>query len=180
MSILSKLSRQENFTESEKNIVRYLLEHKDEMSNLTISKVTQDTFTSNASIMRLCKKLEVRGYRELRLQIIKESERQRQEGKPVDMDFPLGEGDSIDDITGAISDLIGETLQTMKGLSLAPALGRIAAWMREAPHVYYYAAGDTLLTVQGFANRLMKLGIRAMDADEHKEINASVPPRSET
>ena len=167
MSILSKLSRQENFTESEKNIVRYLLEHKDEMSNLTISKVTQDTFTSNASIMRLCKKLEVRGYRELRLQIIKESERQRQEGKPVDMDFPLGEGDSIDDITGAISDLMGETLQTMKGLSLAPALGRIAAWMREAPHVYYYAAGDALLTVQGFANRLMKLGIRAMDADEH-------------
>lgn len=146
MSIYEQLENKENFTEVEGIILDYLLQHRDEMAGVTITKVAGDTFSSNASVIRLCRKLGFDGFRELRLQIIKESERRRKTSKAVNMDYPIDEKDSLDDITGRISDLMVETLGVMKEQQLSNELRQAAALIKTAVHVYY-GAGDVLLWV---------------------------------
>lgn len=172
MSIFAKLKEKSLFTETEQNIAMYLLQHKELIPDLTISDITQATYTSNASIMRLCKRLGLQGFRDLRNQIIKETERHRSYTLSVNMNYPFLKSDSADVITGAVSDLMIETLQDMKTLQLTGMLLQFSGWLNDAHSVYYYAEGDTLLTVRGFANRLIKLGIQAFKADENKEMSA--------
>ena len=71
MSVFTKLTDGIGFTDAEKKIADYLLTNQAAIESLTISRLTQATYTSNASIMRLCKKLGVQGFRELRHQMIK-------------------------------------------------------------------------------------------------------------
>ena len=174
MSVFTKLKEGIGFTDAEKKIADYLLANQAAIESLTISRLTQATYTSNASVMRLCKKLGVQGFRELRHQMIKESERKRKTAKPVSVNYPFLPTDGAQRITGAIADLMLETIQSMKELPLEGELTRLAKWISEARHLYYFSTGDTLLTLKGFINRLIKLGIQAIQADENKEMPARI------
>ena len=50
---------------AEKDLVRYLLEKPEEASKLSIHVLAERTYTSAATIIRLCKKLGFRGYKEI-------------------------------------------------------------------------------------------------------------------
>lgn len=73
-----------------------------------------------------------------------------------------------------MSDLLTETAELMKSLPLNSELKRATDMIGNAKNLYYEASGDTLLTVKTFANRLMKLSIHAIYADENRELEARI------
>lgn len=79
MSIIDKLETTHQFTLLEKEIVNYILDNKDQVVHLKISDLANATDTSNATIVRLCRKLGINGYREFKIEFIKDLERRRKE-----------------------------------------------------------------------------------------------------
>ncbi|MDO4796506.1 MAG: hypothetical protein Q4A01_00625 [Coriobacteriales bacterium] len=77
MAVLERLRRQQGFTETEKVLADYVLAHADMMACMSISQLAEATYSSNASIVRLCRKVGIDGYRTFRMEVVSELERQR-------------------------------------------------------------------------------------------------------
>lgn len=54
------ISQENKYTETEKEVIDYLMNHLDLLDELSISDLAKKTYTSNATIIRLCRKA---GYR---------------------------------------------------------------------------------------------------------------------
>lgn len=59
-------------TTTEETIVSYILKNTEKVSKMTIYKLAEATFTSPSSIVRLCKKIDFDGYKELLKAIVHE------------------------------------------------------------------------------------------------------------
>ena len=57
--ILEKLRERKRFTNSEKLIAEYVLKHPEQLYQLSVEELGKETYTSKATVIRLCKKLEV-------------------------------------------------------------------------------------------------------------------------
>ena len=60
--ILDSLRNSASFNETDRAIATYLLNHTGDLKTLTMAKLAQETYTSNATIIRFCKKLGLSGY----------------------------------------------------------------------------------------------------------------------
>ena len=57
MSLLSTIEYQKGFSELEKKIADYLIEHKEDVIHMNLKELAEATYTSTATISRFCKKL---------------------------------------------------------------------------------------------------------------------------
>ena len=60
MSLLSRIEYQSGFSELEKKIADYLIEHKEDVIHMNLKELAKATYTSTATISRFCKKVEKR------------------------------------------------------------------------------------------------------------------------
>lgn len=59
--------REIDMTPSEKKVAEYIIENRDEIIHMSITELAQKSDCSESTIVRLCKKLHLRGYQEFRL-----------------------------------------------------------------------------------------------------------------
>ena len=50
------ISQENKYTETEKEVIDYLMNHLDLLEELSINDLAKKTYTSNATIIRLCRK----------------------------------------------------------------------------------------------------------------------------
>ena len=101
MAVLEVLEREDGFTDIEADLARYICANADEVCRMTISDLAKASFTSNATIVRLCRKVGVKGYRDLRVELAADLEKRRQwcerlsriVGKDLTEDFSFMLGD---------------------------------------------------------------------------------------
>lgn len=70
--LLEKLEQGVNFTNHEKDVARYILDHPDKAPGMSSAELAEASFTSKATVVRLCKKLGLSGYQEFRLKLVEE------------------------------------------------------------------------------------------------------------
>ncbi|MFS4084566.1 MurR/RpiR family transcriptional regulator [Aerococcus urinaeequi] len=72
------IRKQRRFYNSERQIVDYILKNPTNIQNLTATELGSNSYTSEATVLRLCQKLDLSGYSDLRMTLIKEiSEKDR-------------------------------------------------------------------------------------------------------
>ncbi|WP_066901023.1 MurR/RpiR family transcriptional regulator [Streptobacillus notomytis] len=72
MSILVKLRENNDFTSSEKDIAKYLMENYKNIKNIDAKKISAETFTSVSAVTRTCKKIGLSGFQEFKIEMIEE------------------------------------------------------------------------------------------------------------
>lgn len=174
MTVLEKLEAMQDFTYAEQKIATYILKNKDEIGDMTISELAAFTYTSNAAIVRMCRKMEMKGYKEFRVQLVRDIERRQREQSPIDMDRPFYKKDSAPDIVRQIWDLMTETVRTCYETIPAKELEKVTDWILTADTVYLYAMGDSLVNAIGFANRLIKLKKQAVIINQYGETGTHI------
>lgn len=100
--ILDRLETLEPLTPSEEALVIFIEEHASEVARLPIAEIAQRTSTSNATIVRFCRRLGLDGFRAFRLQLVAELERGATAMRTMDPDYPV----SPDQSTAASLDMI--------------------------------------------------------------------------
>lgn len=93
MRLLKALHETERFSTTELPIVQYLLEHSRDIAHMTIRDLADKTFSSPASIFRLCQKLNMKGYNEFKIKFISETNRvslehRRSTHRPINQTIP--------------------------------------------------------------------------------------------
>lgn len=148
-------AHQHRFSETERDILAFMLEHEEFVSEATISSLAHRTFTSTSSIIRLTKKLEFSGFAELKY-FIKSSLT-----KPVDTPENFVESGKED---------IEKTFEFLEGYDLTPVLEKI----HSARSVYCYGTGYAQRNaVQEFAKSMLACGRFTHVIPAHNEFAGS-------
>lgn len=169
MNILELIKEQRDFTNSEVHIAQYILEHMDEISSLSIRELADSTFTSNGTIIRLCRKLGTDGYKEFKIRLVKAVEKQHQEKANVNYNSPFSNHESPQSIMGLVSVMEKNAIDACYSSVSPEAVKKAADWIQAARNVYIVASGDTQAMVGAFSYMLQKIGIHPIMVNAYQD-----------
>lgn len=148
-------AHQHRFSETERDILAFMLENEEFVSEATISSLAHRTFTSTSSIIRLTKKLEFSGFAELKY-FIKASL-----NKAIE---------SPENFIESGKDDILRTFEFLEGYDLQPVLEKLHG----ARSVYCYGTGYAQRNaVQEFAKSMLSCGRFTHVIPAHNEFAGS-------
>lgn len=172
MAILDQLRQMRNFTANEVALADYVLGHVDEVARMNIGELSQASFTSNAAIVRLCRKLGLDGYRDFRVALASEAERARGVSIEVNPDYPFVEGQSTRDIISSVARLSEQAIKASYASISSADVRKAARLILGARHVALYALGDSCATAEAFALLMLKIGVVCFVGEQHGDSTA--------
>lgn len=142
---------------SEQVIVDYITANKEEFTGMKIGELAKATYTSNATIIRLCRKLGMEGYTQLREYVIKAIETEKYTKKSVDFTKPIENDRNALDVISSMSSLYIDSIDVIRSSLRASDIQTIAEILYHSKRQFLYAFGDTQATCEGFINKMIKL-----------------------
>ena len=89
MSIMTQLEFELDFSSSEKTIAKYILDNGEDILNLSVKELAKQTYTSPATIVRLCRKLGLNGYGDFKIKYSAELQYDLHHTDRIDVQFPF-------------------------------------------------------------------------------------------
>lgn len=130
------MKKQENMTERERDICNYILEHPEQVESISSRELGHATFTSAASVTRLCQKLGMKGFPEFKIQFIREVQNGQMEENQEKV--TMSERENVVTIVRKATCVQQQAIEeTKKELSYSQ-LVRIGKWIAEATCVDFY------------------------------------------
>jgi len=161
VKLLRELKNTNKFSESENHIAGYLLEHLDTLNNLTLNKLAAETFTSQATVNRFCKKMGFRGFSDFRLKLSQEAALS-QRVAVLPSENLIDAADSLNIISGKISSyFISAIEETRSSLDLIQ-LERITERIMSSKRIDYFCFDDNFYIAENITSSFMSAGIHTL------------------
>lgn len=171
MTIIQQLQAATNFNGSEKQLADYILKQKETVLNMSIQDLATANFSSTSTIVRLCRKIGLKGYKDFKIQLSAELQRHYNDISQVDPDVPFTEDDSNKEISQKILDVMQDSLTLTSNLLTNELLEQSVREIFAAQKLGLFAYGDTYVSALSFQNKLMKINLNAtlpVLSDENK------------
>ncbi len=167
--VFENLNHKELFTKTELVVVEYIQSHLEEIPQMNISELASATYSSNGTIIRICRKIGCDGFKEFKMKLLQHTETNKFVHKTVDFSFPFQVGDSTTDIVHNMTALYRDGLDVLQE-SLDPnLLNRIVDMILNSNRLFLYGIGDSQITAEQFANKLIKIGKFAIISTKNNE-----------
>ena len=153
------ISQDNKYTETEKEVVDYLMNHLDLLEELSINDLAKKTYTSNATIIRLCRKTGYSGYKALKVDLIKEREANKYIVESVDYTTPFQFNETTEEIMKNMFSLYQESIKQVYSSLDIDVLKSMAYEIIHKKRIFLFSYGDTQTTVINFTNKLVKVNI---------------------
>ena len=86
---------------AEKGVLRFLRENPEEAAGYSIKQLADKTFSSAATIVRLCRKMGFEGYKELQKSLLYESALRRESTRPMEQE--IKKDDSLEELVNKVT-----------------------------------------------------------------------------
>lgn len=93
MSLIDNLSNEKLFTKSEIEVINFIKENPNLVLNMTIGELANQTFSSNTTIIRICKKLGFNGFRDFKIEYLRNIESLKYLNNETDFTLPFQENE---------------------------------------------------------------------------------------
>ena len=153
------ISQENKYTETEKEVIDYLMNHLDLLEELSINDLAKKTYTSNATIIRLCRKTGYSGYKALKVDLIKEREANKYIVESVDYTTPFQFNETTEEIMKNMFSLYQESIKQVYSSLDIDVLKSMADKIIHKKRIFLFSYGDTQTTVINFTNKLVKVNI---------------------
>lgn len=158
MSIMTQLEFELDFSSSEKTIAKYILENGEDILALSIKELAKQTYTSPATIVRLCHKLGLEGFGDFKIKYSAELQFDKKNKKRIDVNFPFDKDDSNSQIAYRIASLHQEAIEDTLSLVDFKNLDKIISALNKANRIYLFGNGNSLLAGFDFQHKMMRIG----------------------
>lgn len=166
--ILENLSRMESFTHQEKAAARYILDHVELIQKMSAEELAKASFTSKATVARLCKKLGMEGYQELKLKLVSEMVENIRVNQLLSKE-PITEKSSYSDIIATLPKLYDKAITDTRLCMDKNVMLRIANRIRQTERLDIYGSGISYILAQSAAFKFSTLG---MECTAYESVNA--------
>lgn len=157
------------YTDTEKDVIHYIEQNINKIDDLTITDLAKKSHTSNATIIRLSHKVNCDGFKALKVKIIKERENNHYLNNNVDFSFPFSPIDDSETIKSSITNLYLNSLAVLREQTDISSIMEAADMIINSDNVFMFGVGDTGITVRSFINKVNKLSIYPIFANENGE-----------
>ena len=122
--ILEQIKNPDFFNNSEQNMIYFLQNNLNSFDQVTLNKMAKESFSSTSSVLRFCKKLGFDGFKDFKLQLIREASIS---GQDLNFNLPFSPDDSVEDIGLHLSEILANGIKkNMQGIDK----GKCAAELR--------------------------------------------------
>lgn len=169
MTILEKMKLRNTYTDTEIVVINYILNHVSILPTMTIGHLAKESYSSNATIIRLCQKLGYDGYKDFKISLLKEVEASKYTVSTIDYSIPFQVEQSKETIINSMFSLYKESITIIHSKLDNQELDDIANCLMNASRIFIFAVGDAKITAMGFMNKLMKINCFPILATEHHD-----------
>ncbi len=166
--ILENLARMDSFTHQAKAAARYILDHVELIQKMSAEELAKASFTSKATVVRLCKKLGVEGYQELKFKLVSEMVENIRVNQLLSKE-PITEKSSYNDIITTLPKLYDKAITDTKLCMDKNVMLRIANRIRQTDRLDIYGSGISYILAQSAAFKFSTLG---MECTAYESVNA--------
>lgn len=142
MSVELKPEYLQSLSQSEYEVLEYIYKHKNEVLNMSIKELSSSTFFSTATIMRLCKKLKLSGFSELKYMLRREMKTTSQKELET---YPVEE----------MSEIFCNDLHETCGLLHPSNVQKLVEYLLSDKRIHFFAKGITMSTLKYFSKYLL-------------------------
>lgn len=160
MLVLDKLKEGKNFTGTDFSIARFILDDPENVVHMSLTELSRTAFCSEASIIRLCKKIGCSGFPEFKLQLAKEFNTYGDMVNVV-LDTPFKQGTDPEDIIHIISAISCKAITDMEQSLDLHKLQKAAEMMMKARRIYFFGQEQSLIIAHDLRYKLLRIGIEA-------------------
>lgn len=155
---IEQLFGKKKLTESEKQIVSFIESNPRIVINLSLEELSEKCYVSQASIIRLCKKLGTKGFAEFKIRLASEINAFLHHDHDIHVDVPLNPDTSEKEIAEIFFNLTSQSLQTAFHHLDYNALRRAALMLSRADMIHIYGRGESLILAEDFHYKLTRIG----------------------
>lgn len=157
MSILRKLELGNNFSTTEKAIATYILENGYEILDMSTVTLAKKTFSSPATITRLCQKLGYKGFNDFKIAFSSQLHIIFDNSK-INANFPFNKDDSITTIMNNIASLSKEAISYTVDSINPTTLSKIIHILDKAKIIDIYGVSGPLRIASDFQYKMFRIG----------------------
>ncbi|MEY8524659.1 MurR/RpiR family transcriptional regulator [Lachnospiraceae bacterium 38-10] len=158
--LLEKLEQGMNFTNHEKDVARYILEHPDKAPGMSSAELAEASFTSKATVVRLCQKLGLTGYQEFRLKLVEEIGQKNRLARMLAGE-PIHDKSTYTDIINTLPGLYDKAVTNTRLALDKNSINRIHNVLRRAECIDIYGTGISYILAQAAAFKFATLGVES-------------------
>lgn len=158
MSLLKKLELANQFSASEKSIAEYILNHSEEVLNLSTMELAKKTYTSPATVVRLCQKLNFKGYNDFKIELSANLQYVLSHQRNINANFPFKKNINYSQITNTILQLYQESINETVLLLDQDALHQSVILLDNAQIIDIYGVSGPLRMACDFQYKMFRIG----------------------
>ena len=160
MLIVEKLSQRAQMSEAELGIADHILKLGIELEHYSTRNLAEETYTSPATVIRLCKKLGFSGFEEFKRELLKEFQYLDHPEEDVDRNFPFSKDDTMMRAANSISQLYEDTIRDTMELLSYPVLQKAVRLLKKSRNIFVFSAGTAINQAESFREKMLKIGKR--------------------
>ena len=161
---LNELKQMNKLTSTEQGIVNYILTYPEELEKISSRQLAELTYTSPATVVRICQKLGFSGYSEFKIKYLQEVN-QTPRMDQINRTNPITSEDSLHRIVNKVAALeITAIEQTKKGIDL-DQLNRVSGLLNQATCIDFYAFDNNLHLAKNACSHFLYAGKQAVIHD---------------
>ncbi|MGX8680062.1 MAG: MurR/RpiR family transcriptional regulator [bacterium] len=169
MNIFNQLQTTPHLTTNEKQIASYILEHPEDVLKMNARDLAASCYVSMATVYRLCEKLNLAGYSELKLQLSLSYENYLK-GKDFDFNFPVKQYQTHYKVMHFLKEDYDKTIQTTFDYFDLEQLRLITSAMLKAKSIDVYTSSGNIYFAENFRFQMSEIGaLVKVPVDEYEQ-----------
>lgn len=158
MSLIVQLRDARTLSPAELNVAQYIIGHPKEVLTLSCSQLAKRTYTSASTVVRLCKRIGIKGFPEFKVQLASELNTFTKNSLHIKENRQIKPDDSLDSIIQMITDINIDSLKEAKILLDDQVLERVVAAIDEAKIIDIYGVGASHFVALDANYKFLRVG----------------------
>lgn len=158
MSILIKLRDIKSLPAAENEVRNFILKNPKEVLDMSVYTVAKLTYTSPATVVRLCKRMDVKGF--IKMKIILSSEVKSFDNLHLELldTTSIQRSDDAEAIVDKITNIAFESIEETRLLLNLSDLNKAVKWIKDATIIDLYGVGSSNIVALDALYKFMRVG----------------------
>ncbi|NPC91961.1 MurR/RpiR family transcriptional regulator [Bacillus sp. WMMC1349] len=148
----------EIFSPSEKSIIEYMFEQRENIKNKTVKQISNETYTHPSTLVRVGKKLGFNGWIDLRDTFLEEIDYLNSHFNNIDANLPFTEYDNVMTIANKLAKLNQMTISDTLSLINHDELQKATDLIKKATSIKIFAMNNNLILCHDFKAKMNRIG----------------------
>lgn len=148
----------QSLTATEKILASFINEYPVVVLDSSLKDLSDQLFISQSTIIRFCKKINLKGFSDLKVQLSSELSKIGNHSGVISSDFPFEENATSTEIAESFLGLAKQTLSLeFESLNFSK-IKEAASLIHQSDMLYIYGRGTSLIVAEDFHYKLMRIG----------------------